>query len=127
MRGKKGGGCLSMPALNTCHLGVSPLNRQRTGRGKRHLTKGLCRFEAEGALSGHIVECRLAVDCDEREAAVWTWIRMRPDKRSANYISVAESVLQSIREGITRQDLLRLEPQIRVNWKAREKSAPCHN
>lgn len=80
----------------------------------------MCRFEAEGPLSGQIVECRLVADHDVKEEMVWAWIRMRPDKRSANYISVAGSILLSVREGIALEELFRLEPQIRVNWKARE-------
>ncbi|PNS17422.1 hypothetical protein CAC42_7105 [Sphaceloma murrayae] len=46
--------------------------------------------------------------------------RFRDDKTEANHISTVESVLESIEDAVSEQDLLRHAPEIRHAWKRRE-------
>ena len=64
-------------------------------------------------LDDRIVECYL-------ENGKWQWMRFRDDKREANHISTVQSVIESIRDGVTKQDLLGHADQIRAEWKKRE-------
>ncbi|KAI0405370.1 mRNA capping enzyme [Xylaria palmicola] len=50
----------------------------------------------------------------------WRFYRFRDDKPEANHISTVNSVIESIRDGVTREDLLGAAKIIRDNWKARE-------
>lgn len=65
-------------------------------------------------LEGRIAEFRL-VNSD-----TWQFMRFRPDKRLPNDSKTVEKVLQSIRDNVKRDDLLKREAQIRANWKQRE-------
>ncbi|GAM87346.1 hypothetical protein ANO11243_053690 [Dothideomycetidae sp. 11243] len=48
--------------------------------------------------------------------------RFRDDKLDANHISTVESVLESIDDAVSEQDLLRLSAEIRGAWKRREQA-----
>lgn len=74
--------------------------------------------EALSSLQGRIAEFRYGgVDS-------WKFMRFRADKRLPNDSKTVEKVLQSIRDNITRQDLLDREAIIRKNWKLREGKTP---
>ncbi len=51
----------------------------------------------------------------------WRFYRFRDDKPDGNHISVVSSVIDSIRDGVTRDELENHSKVIRDNWKAREK------
>lgn len=54
------------------------------------------------------------------EVIRWNWDRFRFDKASPNHIKVAESVLKSIKNAVTKEDLIILQHTIRKKWKERE-------
>nr|4PZ6_A Chain A, mRNA-capping enzyme subunit alpha [Schizosaccharomyces pombe 972h-]4PZ6_B Chain B, mRNA-capping enzyme subunit alpha [Schizosaccharomyces pombe 972h-] len=66
-------------------------------------------------LSERIVECYL--DDENR----WRFLRFRDDKRDANHISTVKSVLQSIEDGVSKEDLLKEMPIIREAYYNRKK------
>jgi mRNA guanylyltransferase len=49
--------------------------------------------------------------------------RFRDDKKDANHISTVTSVIDSIQDGVTEQDLIANSAKIRDEWKKREKEA----
>lgn len=51
----------------------------------------------------------------------WRFYRFRDDKSDGNHISVVNSVIESIQDAVTRDELLNLSKMVRDNWKAREK------
>lgn len=79
------------------------------------------RLAAEGArhggLDGAIVEC--ARDGQGR----WRFMRVRDDKQHANHISVIHKVMDSIRDGVTRDELLNAAYSIRHEFKKRQAKA----
>ncbi|GAP90059.1 putative mRNA-capping enzyme subunit alpha [Rosellinia necatrix] len=50
----------------------------------------------------------------------WRFHRFRDDKTDGNHISVVNNVIESIRDGVTKEDLLASAKGIRDNWKSRE-------
>ncbi|KAL8953567.1 MAG: hypothetical protein Q9222_000562 [Ikaeria aurantiellina] len=77
-------------------------------------------------LHERIVECFM----DERNR--WRFLRFRDDKLEANHISTVESVMDSIRDRVTQDDLIGAAKKIRDEWKKRQaagetKSAPETN
>ncbi|KAI5796380.1 mRNA capping enzyme, catalytic domain-containing protein [Peziza echinospora] len=64
-------------------------------------------------LDDTIVEC--AMDDQQR----WRFLRFRNDKKDGNHISVVHSVLESIRDGVGKTDLLEEAGEIRKAWKQR--------
>ena len=65
-------------------------------------------------LNDRVVECCL----DEEKR--WRLYKFRDDKNEANHVSTVNSVLDSIRDGVSEEDLLRAADAIKVNWKRRE-------
>ncbi|KAL8792732.1 MAG: hypothetical protein Q9195_004707 [Heterodermia aff. obscurata] len=65
-------------------------------------------------LDERIVECYL----DKR--GQWRFLRFRDDKLEANHVSMIESAMESIRDGVTEQDLIACSRKIREEWKKRE-------
>ncbi|KAI0145355.1 mRNA capping enzyme [Xylariaceae sp. FL1272] len=53
----------------------------------------------------------------------WRFYRFRDDKTDGNHISVVNSVIESIRDGVTQDELITSAKTIRDNWKAREAAA----
>ena len=49
--------------------------------------------------------------------------RFRDDKREANYISTVRSVIDSIEDAVTEEELIRRQGEIRTGWKRREAEA----
>lgn len=64
-------------------------------------------------LHERIVECYL----DDQQR--WRFLRWRQDKATANHISTVNSVMESIRDRVTEEDLLNLAWNIRDEWKKR--------
>ncbi|KAH9906382.1 mRNA capping enzyme [Xylariomycetidae sp. FL2044] len=52
----------------------------------------------------------------------WRFYRFRDDKSDGNHISVVSNVIDSIRDAVTKEDLLNSAKSIRDNWKAREQA-----
>ncbi|KAK3368177.1 mRNA capping enzyme alpha subunit-like protein [Podospora didyma] len=65
-------------------------------------------------LQDRVVECCLD---DEKR---WRLYRFRDDKNEANHSSTVYSVLDSIRDGVSEEDLLRASPAIKDSWKLRQ-------
>ncbi|KAI1074685.1 mRNA capping enzyme, alpha subunit [Whalleya microplaca] len=51
----------------------------------------------------------------------WRFYRFRDDKSDGNHISVVNSVIESIQDAVTKEDLLNHMKAVRDNWKARGK------
>ncbi|KAI1822932.1 mRNA capping enzyme [Xylaria intraflava] len=50
----------------------------------------------------------------------WRFYKFRDDKEEGNHITVVNSVIESIRDGVTKEDLLAAAKSMRDHWKARE-------
>ncbi|KAG0237648.1 Dcp1p-Dcp2p decapping enzyme complex alpha subunit [Actinomortierella wolfii] len=57
------------------------------------------------------------------EVQGWTYFRFRDDKDHGNHSSVVQKVIQSIRDGVEKDELLKEESKIRDAWKQREAMA----
>ena len=68
-------------------------------------------------LENAIVECRWdkSVGVEGR----WRFMRFRTDKENANYKDVAENVRESIRDGVSREELLSWAVGIKAGWRTR--------
>ncbi|KAJ3469034.1 hypothetical protein MRS44_003099 [Fusarium solani] len=64
-------------------------------------------------LNNRVVECNLD------DQGRWRIVRFRDDKSEANHTSTVKSVLESINDRVTEQDLYKAAGRIRDNWKAR--------
>lgn len=53
------------------------------------------------------------------EEGRWRFTRFRDDKNEANHISTVENVLASIKDAVSKQELLEAAPNIKERWKAR--------
>ena len=71
----------------------------------------------EEPLNDRIVECYL--DKQNR----WRFLRFRDDKKEANHISTVESVMESIQDKVSKDDLIRVSKKIRDEWKKRQAAA----
>ncbi|KAF3915378.1 hypothetical protein AA313_de0206847 [Arthrobotrys entomopaga] len=65
-------------------------------------------------LDERIVECAM----DEQQR--WRFKRFRNDKKDGNHISVVHSVMESIRDAVAKEDLLKVAGTIRSEWKQRQ-------
>lgn len=65
-------------------------------------------------LEDRIVECYL----DDQNR--WRFLRFRDDKKEANHISTVESVMESIHDKVSKDDLIRIAWKIREEWKKRQ-------
>lgn len=65
-------------------------------------------------ISNRVVECGL--DSQGR----WRIHRFRDDKPDANHISVVNSVMDSIRDSVTAQELIEAAKDIKSHWKSRQ-------
>lgn len=64
-------------------------------------------------LNDRVVECYL--DSGKR----WKYLRFRDDKKEANHISTVESVMESIQDKVSKDDLIKASKKIRDEWKRR--------
>ena len=68
-------------------------------------------------LNDRIVECSLI------NHKTWRFLRFRDDKHEANHISTVKSVMESIQDKVSEEDLIRASMSIREGWKKREREA----
>jgi mRNA guanylyltransferase len=68
-------------------------------------------------LENAIVECRW--DKKVGTAGRWRFMRFRTDKEKANYITVAENVQESIKDGVSREELVNWAVNIKAGWRSR--------
>ncbi|CAO3611848.1 unnamed protein product [Mucor hiemalis] len=83
---------------------------------------------------GRIAEFRYDSDCEvtiiEQGYAPtirkggWRFVRFRDDKSTANDEQVVKKILNSIQDGVTKEQLLLCMDRVRAAWKAREKGLP---
>ncbi|KAK4693432.1 mRNA guanylyltransferase, partial [Lecanoromycetidae sp. Uapishka_2] len=66
-------------------------------------------------LNDRIVECSLT------DSNRWRFMRFRDDKYEANHISTVQSVMESIEDKVSEDDLIRASMAIRTEWKKRER------
>ncbi|EWC44514.1 hypothetical protein DRE_06782 [Drechslerella stenobrocha 248] len=59
------------------------------------------------------------VECAMDEQGRWRFKRFRNDKKDGNHISVVKSVMESIRDGVSKEDLVKASPSMRAAWKSR--------
>lgn len=60
------------------------------------------------------------VECIMDNQARWRYMRFRDDKTHANHTSTVASVIESIKDRVTSQDLMSAAPRIREKWKQRD-------
>ena len=82
---------------------------------KSKSTKSISKSDIERCLNGKIAEFRLDLIGDK-----WKFMRLRGDKRLPNDSKTVEKVLHSIRDNVSKENLMEREGIIRANWKARE-------
>lgn len=66
-----------------------------------------------------IVECRMIVDQSSGSIS-WSFMRVRSDKKTANFETVVENIITSIHDNVTSAELIAAIPSIRRHWKERE-------
>ncbi|KAL9104982.1 MAG: hypothetical protein Q9163_000154 [Psora crenata] len=71
-------------------------------------------------LNDRIVECYL----DKQNQ--WRFLRFRDDKKEANHVSTVESVMQSIQDRVSKQDLIDQAPKMKNEWKKRRAAEEAH-
>ena len=64
------------------------------------------------------MRCKGGLDSQGR----WRIHRFRDDKPDANHISVVNSVMDSIRDSVTAQELIEAAKDIKSHWKSRQAS-----
>lgn len=70
-------------------------------------------------LQDAIVECWLEPMAPPQPPR-WRFHRIRDDKQEANHVSTVTSVIESIQDHVTEEDLLAAQPAIRETWKKRQ-------
>lgn len=68
-------------------------------------------------LENAIVECRW--DKNVGTGGRWRFMRFRMDKPNANFVSVARNVEQSIRDGVSKEELIKWAVDIKRGWRER--------
>lgn len=63
------------------------------------------------------------VECNQDDDGRWRIVRFRDDKNEANHKSTVVSVLESINDRVSENDLYRSAARIKDNWKARQNQA----
>ena len=72
----------------------------------------------EEPLNDRIVECYLETP------NVWRFLRFRDDKKESNYVKTVESVMESIQDAVSKEELVRHQDVIKAKWKARLEAKP---
>ena len=88
-------------------------------------------------LDDRIVECAwYPPSPDDPSLATWHIKRIRDDKTTANHKTTVSRILQSIRDGVSEEELVQIVPSIRTAWKSPQRelhrnelfrSAPANN
>ena len=63
------------------------------------------------------------VECVQDQKSRWRFLRFRDDKKEANHISTVNSVIESIQDKVTKDDLIRNSKKVRDEWKKRHQDA----
>lgn len=66
-------------------------------------------------LDERIVEC-----VRDEHSNAWRYLRFRDDKLTPNHVSVVEKIELSVRDGVTKEELLNSYERIRLSWKRRQ-------
>ncbi|KAL1957186.1 hypothetical protein VTO42DRAFT_6220 [Malbranchea cinnamomea] len=103
-------------AMPICHLFTLYNNNQYQPFGTMHLEES--EWEDLKALQKPLDDT--IVECYRDEHGRWRFMRFRDDKTDANHISTVESVLESIEDRVSEEDLIRAAPAIKSAWKRRE-------
>jgi mRNA guanylyltransferase len=74
-------------------------------------------MDMEIRLENAIVECRW--DKKVGVSGRWRFMRFRTDKPKANYIKVAENVQESIKDGVSKEELVSWAVDIKAGWRLR--------
>jgi mRNA guanylyltransferase len=72
-----------------------------------------CYLEVLPATNGH------AANGNGKPAKRWRFYRFRDDKENGNFHTIVQSVMESIEDHVTEEDLLDAAPDIRTAWKNR--------
>lgn len=107
-------------ALPTFNLSVSHGEGRYEKWGEMYVTEDEWEeFKDMGQpLDEEIVECRL----DEEKR--WRFMRFRRDKKDANHISTVNSVIESIKDGVGQDELIKSWKEVREAWKKRNPTKP---
>ena len=78
--------------------------------------------DTEIELENTIVECRW----DKKVGIIgrWRFMRFRTDKENANYIDVARNVEESIKDGVSKEELVEWAVDIKAGWRLRHPKKP---
>jgi mRNA guanylyltransferase len=74
--------------------------------------------DAEVPLENSIVECRW--DKKAGVAGRWRFMRFRTDKENANFVDVARNVQESIKDGVSKEELIQWATAIKAGWRERQ-------
>ena len=72
-----------------------------------------CYLEVPPAVNGH------ATNGNGNASKRWRFYRIREDKENGNFHTIVQSVMESIEDHVTEEDLLEAAPDIRTAWKRR--------
>ncbi|KAK9454704.1 mRNA capping enzyme, catalytic domain-containing protein [Dipodascopsis uninucleata] len=73
-------------------------------------------------LDERVVECVF-----DNKKNVWRYLRFRDDKLTPNHISVVEKIVVSVKDGVTKEELLEAHQRIREAWKRRARQEEENN
>ncbi|PVU85262.1 hypothetical protein BB560_007095, partial [Smittium megazygosporum] len=65
----------------------------------------------------------VTVDKKKLPDLVWKFMRIRDDKPNGNFIDIVYKIISSIRDGVTAKELKDIAPNIRTEWKNRQKNS----
>lgn len=103
-------------AIPTCHLFAMVSRNEYSHYGIMHLTED--EWEELKNLQRPLDDT--IVECIQDEQGRWRFLRFRDDKADANHISTVEKVMESIRDRVSEDDLIRAAPAIKTAWKRRQ-------
>jgi mRNA guanylyltransferase len=107
-------------AIPICHLFTMLNNNEYRHFGEMYVTP--TEWEDMKALRVPLDDS--IVECYKDTQHRWRFYRLRDDKADANHVSTVEKVLESIDDGVTEEDLIRLAPAIKAAWKKRQAGGP---
>lgn len=73
--------------------------------------------DTELSLENAIIECRW--DKKVGISGRWRFMRFRTDKENANFIDVAKNVQESIKDGVSKEELVSWAVDIKAGWRKR--------
>ena len=73
--------------------------------------------DIELVLENKVVECRW--DKKAGTSGRWRFMRFRMDKENANFIDVARNVEESIKDGVSKEELIGWAVDIKAAWRSR--------